>query len=534
MRKLLLTLFSVAFLSGLVSAQGFSDEQKKVISCGRAKVRVLYDFMMPGASKRAHMLGPECSATDKEEAVVMPEWFIKDIPNMSQRSVVWNPQEKITIMERDVWEHAFSNIHQFLDRSEGLFDDKEIDLSDNLAGQFSNTKANYLLTLDRLNKVILDGKTAYSMRDSFGGRARAIYSTLELINSEMDSAIEAFSGPSSTREERFTKAMTGMGMLTNNLYDQLLYKDPIPLVPNYTTAADAKKNLSPWIAIMIGSLIVFFGIFYWLSSQEESINTSIENYLRRSDSWAEDFNRQFININVKYIVLGTVLVFAAIGVLFGLGVGGFLGIIVFLGFVFAGASYGKKMPGIVLKRLKQARGAKINAQIMDALILLSNSLKSGMDIVQGFEMVNKDMIPPISDEFGLVIKNYQLGNTFERALDTMEERVENRLLSYMIKAIVLQRQVGGNLTKIFERIVETIREESKLEEKLQAMTAQQRIQSIVVGIMPWLMVSVMFMFRPDEMISFYTSGVGLLVLMFCLFWIMIGMRMVSKLGEVKV
>jgi len=207
---------------------------------------------------------------------------------------------------------------------------------------------------------------------------------------------------------------------------------------------------------------------------------------------------------------------------------------VFLIIFFLGASYAKNVPGMVLRRMKLSRGAKINAQIMDALILLSNSLKSGMDIVQGFEMVAHDLRPPIADEFGLVIKNYQLGNTFERALDSMEERIENRLLSYMIKAIVLQRQVGGNLTKIFERIVETIREESKLEEKLQAMTAQQRIQSIVVGIMPWLMISVMFLFRPDTMIAFYTSGVGLIVLAFCLFWIFMGMKMVSKLGEVKV
>ena len=171
---------------------------------------------------------------------------------------------------------------------------------------------------------------------------------------------------------------------------------------------------------------------------------------------------------------------------------------------------------------------------MDALILLSNSLKSGMDIVQGFEMVSKDLRPPISEEFALVIKNYNLGTPFERSLESMEERVDSRLLSYMVKAIVLQRQVGGNLTKIFERIVENIREESKLEEKLQAMTAQQRIQAIVVGIMPWIMVGVMFVFQPDTMINFYTTPVGIIVFLFCAVWIFIGIKAVNKLGEIKV
>ena len=73
-----------------------------------------------------------------------------------------------------------------------------------------------------------------------------------------------------------------------------------------------------------------------------------------------------------------------------------------------------------------------------------------------------------------------------------------------------------------------------MEEKLQAMTAQQKIQSIVVGIMPFLMVGVMFLFRPDEMIAFYGSPVGLVVLFGCIIWIMIGMKIIKKVGEVKV
>ncbi len=66
------------------------------------------------------------------------------------------------------------------------------------------------------------------------------------------------------------------------------------------------------------------------------------------------------------------------------------------------------------------------------------------------------------------------------------------------------------------------------------MTAQTRIQAIVVGIMPWVMVSVMFVFQPDTMISFYTSTVGIVVFFFCVIWIGIGINLVNKLGEIKV
>ena len=69
---------------------------------------------------------------------------------------------------------------------------------------------------------------------------------------------------------------------------------------------------------------------------------------------------------------------------------------------------------------------------------------------------------------------------------------------------------------------------------MDAMTAQQRIQALVVGIMPVVMMGVMFVFRPDEMIGFYSTPAGLAVLVFCFVWISIGMKLISKLGEVRV
>ena len=107
-------------------------------------------------------------------------------------------------------------------------------------------------------------------------------------------------------------------------------------------------------------------------------------------------------------------------------VGGFFGVFVFLMVVLMGAFVSIRMPAAVLDALKKSRGKRVNKQLMDSLILLSNSLRSGMDIVQGFELVSKDMLPPIADEFGLVVKNYQLGTPFEKALDGLSDRVSAR------------------------------------------------------------------------------------------------------------
>jgi len=260
---------------------------------------------------------------------------------------------------------------------------------------------------------------------------------------------------------------------------------------------------------------------------EEKTEKMIADYISKAEKWTDAFSRQFINIKVHYLVGAPIALFGLAGMMT-------FNLPAFIFLTLLGAYIGLKAPNYVLNYMKIKRGLKVDTQLMDALILMSNALRSGLDIVQGFEMVSKDLLPPISDEFGLVIKNYQLGMPFENALGVMEERVTSKMLSYMIRAIVLQRQMGGNLTKVFERIVIDIREESKLEEKTKAMTAQQRIQSIVVGIMPWIMLSIMFMFQPKLMIEFYTSPLGVGVFLGCAVWIAIGMKVVSALGKIRV
>ena len=295
-----------------------------------------------------------------------------------------------------------------------------------------------------------------------------------------------------------------------------------------------RESTLKFISKRIALLVAFMAVYLLLENKRDNILQMGAEYKQKSLVWAEDFNRQFVTIDIKYIVFGTIGVFALLGLFMGLMFGGFSGVFIFLLIVFLGGVVSIRMPMAVLDALKKSRGKRVNKQLMDALIMLSNSLRSGMDIVQGFELVSRDMLPPISDEFGLVIKNYQLGTPFEKALDGLSERVESRMLAYIIKAIIIQRQVGGNLTVIFARLVENIREESKLEEKLQAMTAQQKIQSIVVSIMPFVMMLVMFIFNPSQMISFYTSPVGMFVFMFCVIWIGIGMKVLKKMGEVRV
>lgn len=514
-----------AFAQGVV----FSSNQRDFISCARERLFVVYDFLDARKPVDQKVFTPNfCPQTKKP--IKVPAWLQEELPSMAENEVWSIPQEdgtKKTLTENDVWLRPINVMYNMLDLAEDI--DRDALTNDKIMKAFASNRQHMVVSLERLktNPEIM----SYDLRDSMEGRGRSLIATFDLALKEMDTMSESFLARN--WKPKFKAATLSLATLANLVYGDIIIRpapQDIPLNPKQKRG----NKLLIGILMAIGTLLVFSAAYMFVESKNAQVSMLVQEYLQKSTTWADDYSRQFLDINVKYIVLGTLAVFCIFGIFFAIAAGGFFGIFMFMVFFTLGLTVGLKMPGVILDSLKKKRGAQINKQLMDALILMSNALKSGMDIVQGFEMVSSDLRPPISDEFGLVIKNYKLGTPFEKSLENMEERIESRLLSYMVKAIILQRQVGGNLTKIFERIVENIREESKLEDKLQAMTAQQRIQSLVVSIMPWLMVAVLFVFQPDVMIKFYTKFTGVMVLFFCIVWIFIGMKMVRKLGEIKV
>lgn len=519
-----------------LSARQFTPQEKRRIECAMFRMIVLgkyFDVKIPDDKKEAKY-PKSCGAELNGKVVKVPEWFPKELEEMEKLKVVYVEGEG-TLSEATLWYRTISNVYAFLDRANNSLDPSQPIVFAQLSRGFVGNRINLVANLDRLNKELVRGSQVYNMKDSMQGRARSMLSTLELINREFYSTIESFTSPDAQKEEKYRQSVMAVVVLANELWSEFRAA-PLPSNPpdmkQYQTTDG--ERLFGFLLKLMGAVLIALAIYLLISIKREEIVDAWDRYRQKSMVWAEDFNRQFLTIDVKYIVFGTVAVFALFGIMFGALFGGFIGVLVALIFIVIGGYTSIRMPAVVLEKLKKNRGVKINSQLMDALILLSNSLRSGMDIVQGFELVAHDLRPPIADEFGLVVKNYRLGTPFEKALEGLDERVESRLLSYTIKAIIIQRQVGGNLTVIFSRLVENIREESKLEQKLDAMTAQQKIQSIVVGVMPVLMLGLMFVFRPDEMLSFYTSSIGLGVLLFCIVWIMIGMKLVSKLGEVRV
>ena len=116
------------------------------------------------------------------------------------------------------------------------------------------------------------------------------------------------------------------------------------------------------------------------------------------------------------------------------------------------------IPRVVLSIMKQRRVERFNAQLAGALDGMSNALKAGFSIQQAFDSIVEEGENPIAQEFAMFLQQLRVGMTFEDALADMDRRMSSDDLTLMIQSIEIARQTGGNLTEVFDRIAETIRE----------------------------------------------------------------------------
>jgi tight adherence protein B len=167
-------------------------------------------------------------------------------------------------------------------------------------------------------------------------------------------------------------------------------------------------------------------------------------------------------------------------------------------------------PKRALALMRKRRLQRFNEQLVDALMTMSNALRSGSSILQAFEHIVRQNLNPISLEFGHFLQQTRVGVKFEDALSNLDKRVDSEDLTLMISAIEIARQTGGNLTEVFERISATIRERIRIRGRIQMLTAQGRMQGIVVGAMPILLALAMFALDPAMMAGFVRSVPGIM------------------------
>jgi tight adherence protein B len=173
---------------------------------------------------------------------------------------------------------------------------------------------------------------------------------------------------------------------------------------------------------------------------------------------------------------------------------------------------GYMVPSKWLTHKRDKRTERINAQLVDMLGMVSNSIKSGYGLMQSLDFAGGQLPAPLGLELRRMLREATLGMTSEAALAAMGERINSKDFDLVLTAINIQRAVGGNLSEILDKVAYTMRERERIRGDIATLTSQQKLTGIVVGGLPIFMFAVFMVMSPDYMSVFLTEDIGRLIL----------------------
>lgn len=211
---------------------------------------------------------------------------------------------------------------------------------------------------------------------------------------------------------------------------------------------------------------------------------------------------------------------------------GFLisGIIVGLLCSFAGLA----APTILVKFYKQRRIKMFERQLVDALGSMSNAFRAGLTFRQALEEVAKTADAPLCQEFSLAVREVRMGMSLEEALENMAKRVKSEDLDLVVTSVVIAKNLGGNMAEMFETIAGTIRERFRIQGKISSLTAQGKLQGIVIGIMPFVVWLGFDMARPDMTRPMMDHWFGYFIVGFVVVMEVMGAFFIKKVCTIEV
>ena len=189
---------------------------------------------------------------------------------------------------------------------------------------------------------------------------------------------------------------------------------------------------------------------------------------------------------------------------------------------------------VYLFYLAKKRTKQFSKQLPDAIVMISNALKAGFTFTQAMSIITKELGGTIGEEFSQTLQEIQLGISLESALNNMNQRVDNADFDLMITAVLIQRQVGGNLSQIIDNIGNTIRERIKLQNEIKALTAEGILSGWVIGLLPVFLLAVMIFMNPHYFDGVLNAPWGKILIIVAVISEVIGAIIIKKLVNVRI
>ncbi|MFM8270664.1 MAG: type II secretion system F family protein [Pseudomonadota bacterium] len=195
---------------------------------------------------------------------------------------------------------------------------------------------------------------------------------------------------------------------------------------------------------------------------------------------------------------------------------------------------GWTLPLRLINILFSRRIKKFVLQMVDGLSLMSNGLRSGLNVPQAISIVQNELPNPISQEFGLILSQNKLGITLEEAMSNLSKRMSHDDIEMFTTSVNILKETGGNLAETFDTIAYTIRERIKIESKIAAMVSQGVLQGVIVVLMPFALGAILYQIDPEKIRPMFTTVPGWIMLVLMMTLQFLGGWTIWKIVQIKV
>jgi tight adherence protein B len=264
----------------------------------------------------------------------------------------------------------------------------------------------------------------------------------------------------------------------------------------------------------------------------------LSNMRNDGTSTAERFISRYLNLrllfeqaNVNLAVPNFLLICAALA-----GVGVVLPTSAGMNIVFAPiiGLFLAVLPIIWLLMRRKRRLKKFAGQLTQALELIARALRAGHSLASGLSLVAQEMSDPIGTEFNRAFEEQNLGIPMEQSLENLTKRIPNLDLKFFVTAVVLQRQTGGDLAEILDKIGSLIRERFQIWGQVQALTGEGRLSGIVLLALPPALFAVVYRMNPDYLMLLFTDPMGKKMLVGGVLMQLFGALVIRKIVNIRV
>ena len=204
-----------------------------------------------------------------------------------------------------------------------------------------------------------------------------------------------------------------------------------------------------------------------------------------------------------------------------------------LGGIFLGA-VALMLPPIILDRAIAQRQKKFHNQLLDVLVLIQGAVQAGYSLMQALDLAVSEVPAPASEEFGRVLREIRLGISLEGALFNLAERMENDDLQIVVTAIIINAQVGGNLSTVLEATISTIRDRMQLMGEIRSLTSYARYVGNFLSLLPFLAGLVIFVINPEFFDTVRTSLLTQILFLLAFIGVLIGNIWIRQIVKIRV